>query len=339
MKNWTHALPFTAPFLVLILTTLGTARGGISVLAATAFIFVVHPTLDLLTGTEKPQPGNELPPAAPAWLHDLLLWAYVPAQTALLAFCLTRPLDPTSWEFYGVAISLGCTTGAMGITIGHELIHRTRGFERALGAFLYMQVNYGHFETEHTLGHHVWVGTPRDPATARAGQTLFQFLPQTLLGQVRSAWRLKPKRTALYISSQVLFLLVLALTLGGAAVALHIAQSIVAVLMLETINYVEHYGLSRREVRPGVYEKVTETHSWNSLHRMTNWFLFNLGRHAEHHAHPRVHYQKLKTTERPRTLPYGYSAMLILAWFPPVWRRIFHGRGPDQPGHLARTVG
>ena len=339
MSTWYRALPFTAPFLVLILTTLGTARGGVLVLAAAAFIFIVHPLLDLMTGTETPRPGNELPQAAPAWLHDLLLWLYIPAQTALLAYCLTRPLDPNSLEFYGLALSLGCTTGAMGITIGHELIHRTRGFERAMGAFLYMQVNYGHFETEHTLGHHVWVGTPRDPATARAGHTLFQFLPQPLLGQVGSAWRLTPGRTARWISTQVIFLAVLAVTLGGAAVALHIAQSVVAVLMLETINYVEHYGLSRREIRPGVYEKVTEVHSWNSLHRMTNWFLFNLGRHAEHHAHPRVPYQKLKTTERPRTLPYGYSAMLILAWFPPIWRRLFHGSGPDQPGHLARTAG
>jgi alkane 1-monooxygenase len=83
---------------------------------------------------------------------------------------------------------------------------------------------------------------------------------------------------------------------------------------------------------------VTEAHSWNSLHRMTNWFLFNLGRHAEHHAHPRVPYQKLKATPRPRTLPFGYSAMLILAWLPPIWRKIFHGGGPQHPGHLTRTA-
>jgi alkane 1-monooxygenase len=330
MPHAFRVIPFLAPYFVLALAWAGATLSGGYVLAAAVFVLVLHPLLDLLFGRETP---SEHPTPGPAWLHDLLLWGYIPAQMALLVVCLAQPLDPSSLEFWGLALSLGVTTGGMGITIGHELIHRTRFFERILGTLLYLQVNYGHFEVEHTLGHHVWVGTPKDPATARSGQSLFAFLPQTLIGSLKSAWKL-----LFYITVQSLLCLLVVSTLGIPALLLYLLQSLVAVLMLETINYVEHYGLTRNEVRPDVYERVTEAHSWNSLHRMTNWFLFNLGRHAEHHAHPRVPYQKLKATPRPRTLPFGYSAMLILAWLPPIWRKIFHGGGPQHPGHLTRTA-
>jgi len=332
MSRFLPVLPFLSPYIVLVLAFLGIQWGGFFSLAALLFVFGLHPVLDRIIGTESPD--SKLSSEGPTWLHDFLLRAYIPAQTLLLLLTYQLHLDPRTFTYWGAAISLGVATGAMGITIAHELIHRTRKLDHHLGTLLLAQVNYAHFETEHLLGHHVWVGTPKDPATARAGESIYKFLPRTLMGSFLSAWKLRPQRCLGYILLQVVLSVAIALTWGSAALGLHLLQSGFAILLLETVNYIEHYGLSRREVRPGVYEKVSEHHSWNSLHRMTNWFLFNLGRHAEHHAHPRIPYQKLKPTVRPRAFPVGYSTMVLLAWVPPLWMRLFHGKAGQPTGLL-----
>jgi alkane 1-monooxygenase len=331
MQNLVCVLPFVAPYIVLALAHVGVQEGGWLTLLAFGFVFGIHPLLDFLIGPEK---TSSVLSEGPAWLHDVLLRAYLPAQTLLLLGAYQMKLQPTEPHFWGAALSLGVASGGMGITIAHELIHRTKKTDWTLGTALLAQVNYAHFETEHLMGHHVWVGTPKDPATARAGESLFRFLPRTLLGSFLGAYRLKPQRTYTYITIQLLIAVSILMIFGASALLLHFLQSAFAILLLETVNYIEHYGLSRREIRPGVFEKVSEHHSWNSLHRMTNWFLFNLGRHAEHHAHPRIPYQKLKPTPRRRTFPFGYSTMVLMAWAPPLWMRFFHGNEPEKSGLL-----
>ncbi len=316
-------LPFTSPYWVVAILLWGVSQGGVYTLSAAAFVLVLHPFLDHLLSQRKPVDSK-----VSHTLASALLWGYVPVQTMMIVWVLGRGFDPTSAEFWGAAFSLGVATGGLGITIAHELIHRRVKWERALGVLLLLEVNYSHFRIEHVLGHHRWVGTPHDPATARKGESLFQFLPRTLIGSFRSAIRLNSRFVLLGVFAQGFVLLGLAWGMGFASVLLYLIQSGVAVLMLETINYIEHYGLQRKELRPGVYEAVTDEHSWNSLHRLTNWFLFNLGMHAEHHAHPLVPFQKLQAIPRPRTLPYGYSLLLWMAWFPPLFRRALDSRLP-----------
>ena len=100
----------------------------------------------------------------------------------------------------------------------------------------------------------------------------------------------------------------------------------IAAATLEVINYVEHYGLERRLIAPGRYERVTHRHSWNAPQRYTNWLLFNLQRHSDHHAVARRRYQVLRHHDDSPQLPAGYATMFVLALVPPLWRRVMNPR-------------
>jgi alkane 1-monooxygenase len=227
--------------------------------------------------------------------------------------------------------------------VAHELVHRSGKFERALAEVLMMQVSYTHFCIEHVLGHHANVATPRDPATARAGESFYAFLPRTVFGGVASAWcieavRMKRggrpvfslgNRMLRYAAELILLYGVAALLFGAGGVLFLAAQSIVAFTMLEVVNYLEHYGLQRREVRPGRFEPTRPYHSWNSSHRVTNWFLFNLGRHSDHHAAAGRRFHTLRHFEEAPQLPIGYAAIFVLALVPPLWRRVMDPRLAD----------
>jgi len=240
----------------------------------------------------------------------------------------------------GITISTGMATGVIGITFAHELIHRPGTWERALGEVLLASVSYSHFAIEHVYGHHRYVGTRRDPATSRFGETLYRFLPRTLTGSVKSAWeleraRLLKRRRSMwsrrnrflrYGLTQVVIYAGLALWLGRAAVIVFAGQALVAVMLLETINYIEHYGLERSELSPGRYEPVLARHSWNSSHRVSNWLLINLARHTDHHLVASKRYQLLGHLEDAPQLPAGYGTMIMVAMVPPLWHRLMDPR-------------
>lgn len=243
-------------------------------------------------------------------------------------------------ELLGVTISLGITTGGMGITFAHELIHRPGRFERRMGEALLATVWYMHFAIEHVHGHHRHVGTPRDSATARVGEPSYAFVLRSVTGGISSAWAIETARLARRGRSRwsvhnrmlrygaiqgTLTILVYAIA-GGTGLVLFVGQAVVAVSLLEIINYIEHYGLFRREVAPGRYEAVDAHHSWNSSHRVSNWVLINLARHADHHVSAAKRYPVLQTLDEAPQLPAGYSAMIVLALVPPLWRRVMDPR-------------
>src|SRR6185503_5087635 len=192
-----------------------------------------------------------------------------------------------------LVVSVGLLSGINGINAAHELIHRAGAGERAAGHALLWLTGYLHWAIEHVFGHHRWVATPRDPATARGGESFYRFLPRVLAGELTSAFRIEGTRLvrrgrrAWGPANRVWMFLVLELALGaafyaawgGRAVAAWLGQCVVSVLTLQIINYIEHYGLLRAELTPGVHERVGAAHSWNASERVTNWFLFNLQRH------------------------------------------------------------
>jgi alkane 1-monooxygenase len=197
-------------------------------------------------------------------------------------------------------------------------------------------VGYPHFCVEHVQGHHRRVATPDDPASARAGEGLYAFLCRCIPGSLASAcalerarcgrhrirwWSLRNRRLR-WASSLVLLPGAAIAVFGWPGLAFLIGQGVVAVLMLEAINYIEHYGLRRRELAPGRWERVGPQHSWNSSHRVTGWYLFNLPRHADHHAAASRPYYRLRHLAESPQLPAGYAAMLLCAFVPPLWRRI-----------------
>ncbi|MGW4092532.1 alkane 1-monooxygenase [Nocardia sp. NPDC004750] len=239
----------------------------------------------------------------------------------------------------GLAATLGFVSG-IGINAAHELGHRVERLERWLAKIALAQSGYGHFFVEHNRGHHVRVATPEDPASARLGESLWEFLPRSVSGSFRSAIALERERLARkgksWWSVQNHILQAWSMTLGlfGALVAAFgyqvlpwlLLQAVIGFGLLETVNYVEHYGLLRARRPNGSYARCSPRDSWNSDHLVTNIFLFHLQRHSDHHANPGRRYQTLRTSEQAPQLPAGYAAMIVLAAVPPLWRRMMDGR-------------
>jgi alkane 1-monooxygenase len=231
-------------------------------------------------------------------------------------------------------LSVGVSSGAVGITVAHELIHRPNRFERGLGVIILASVLYGHFRIEHVVGHHAKVATPRDPATARRGQSVYRFWVQSVAGGLADAWTIESrrrKRLGRSVVSPANRLIryagvsgvlggLLGLAFGPEAIAYFILQGVVAFSLLEVVNYIEHYGLTRRWTGDR-YERVSPVHSWNSSRRLTNWFLVNLQRHSDHHFDPSRRYQLLRHIDESPQLPTGYGALVPLALIPGLWRR------------------
>ncbi len=282
-----------------------------------------------------------------------LTWAWVPVHIGLLLWALDTAQGLSGAEWLALAIGTGAIGGVIGITYAHELVHRASSWERGLGDVLLALVSYPHFGLTHVHGHHRHVATPHDPATARLGEGLYPFLVRSMLGGVREALAIEAARLSRagrspwhpsnrcwrYSATMVADYGAGAWLAGWNGVGFLALQSLMAVLLLETINYVEHYGLRRRELSPGRYEPVAAHHSWDSSHRVSNWLLMNLARHAEHHLVASRRYQALGTQRAAPQLPAGYGSMLLLATVPPLWRRVMDPRvaawAADTDGEVA----
>ena len=221
-------------------------------------------------------------------------------------------------------------------------MHQRNRLERNLADFLLAMVLYSHFRSEHLLVHHRYVGTPRDPVTARYNEGFHRFYPRVLQQCWLSAFRAEKEKLAKkdlpwtngknpffrYWGLQAA-MLVLAVILGGlSGLVLFLVQAGVAIWQLELVNYVEHYGLTRKHLGEGKYEHVRPHHSWNAAHKASNWLLINLQRHSDHHYRPDRRFPLLQnyTTADAPQLPYGYPVMTVMAMIPPLWRRVMNPR-------------
>ena len=317
----------------------GAGWGGAWTFLAVIVGFVVIPIIDALAGREEQHDADA---SARPLLPRLALGLVTPVHAAVLAWTIsivaTRSLTTVEW--IGLVLSTGVWSGGGAITVAHELMHRRSRWARAAGEALMTSVCYPHFCVEHVAGHHRNVATPKDPASARFGESFYRFLPRCVLGGMKSAWRLEGERVAkkgrgfLGLGDArlrqplLLFagLAALAAWGGPAVLAFFLLQSAVAILLLEAVNYVEHYGLERRRLADGRYESVQPIHSWDSHHRVTNWFLFHLPRHSDHHAVASRPFHALRTHAEGPQLPAGYSTMTLAALVPPLWRRIMDPR-------------
>lgn len=310
---------FGLAWLLIAAWLVGAAVGGPGPLLVLAIAFVALPVADAVVGVDR-----STPPGRRA-LHDLLLRAWVPAQIVLIATAAALAPHRTAAEVLALAVGLGVVTGGGGITIAHELLHRRDARDRALAEVLMTSVSYPWFCVEHVLGHHRWVGTPRDPATARRGERVFTFVPRSVIGGLRSFLAIEagkgPGRRLRYAAG-VTAAWGLAAVLGGLpGLAVFAGQAAVAVGLLEAINYIEHYGLVRAPNAAGAYGPVTPRHSWNSDHAVSGAFLFQLPRHADHHAHAGKAFDELSSRDDAPTLPYGYPTLVLIALVPPLWFR------------------
>ncbi|QXN94708.1 alkane 1-monooxygenase [Nocardia iowensis] len=239
----------------------------------------------------------------------------------------------------GLAATLGFVSG-IGINAAHELGHRVEHLERWLAKIALAQSGYGHFFVEHNRGHHVRVATPEDSASGRLGESLWEFLPRSISGGFRSAIALERERLARRelgwwsVHNHILQAWSMSLALFGTLVALFgwavlpwlVLQAVIGFGLLETVNYVEHYGLLRVRKSNGNYARCSPRDSWNSDRLVTNIFLFHLQRHSDHHANPGRRYQTLRGSTQAPQLPAGYATMIVLAAIPPLWRAVMNER-------------
>jgi alkane 1-monooxygenase len=240
-----------------------------------------------------------------------------------------------SIEFAGVTVSAGVTTGVFGFVAAHEMIHSRQQRERALGLALLGTVLYMHFRIAHVHGHHVRAATRDDPASARLGEGLYSFLVRSVSGQLREAWHFETERRGRMHASRnrlVGYFAVEGLFLGAVALfdlralVFVLAVAFIAVSLLESFNYIAHYGLTRRRGPDGRVERLAAHHSWNSARRMNNAALVNMGRHSDHHRHMVRSYEHLEALPDGAELPSGYAAALVTALIPPLWKRTMDAR-------------
>jgi len=344
-------LPFCSIIILPIVVFKSVAMGGWWSYSILLYVFGVIPFFDYVVGMDV---GNQTR-AMQRELHtafrfQLLTLLVAPGILACLGYgaWLANFGGLSCLELGGLCIGMGIITGVIGIVAGHELCHKASRVERAFGRLLLCAACYGHFYVEHTLGHHKDVATDRDPATSRYGESFYEFLPRVVKGEFLSACRIEAARLQrkglpwwhseipAYLLVSAAMALGLVAATGPLAVPFFFAQSAVAVLLFESVNYLEHYGLERRELQPGQYEPVQPQHSWDSPARVTNHVLFKLERHADHHAHAGKRYQTLQAYDTSPQLPAGYATMIFLAFFPPLWRRVMH---PRLLAHRRQQVG
>lgn len=338
------ALPFWLSLALVPLAWIGAVFGGWTVFLLPLSTWYLFSIIDAFVGLNKDNADLATPEADLFWYRLItLIWAPVQFATIFgVLWYVTHTGHLVTWEKVWLFVGIGVITGVVGINYAHELIHQKPKWERALGDLLLAMVLYSHFRSEHLLVHHRHVGTARDPVTARYNEGFYRYFLRVLRQCPVSAFRAEAAMLARknrpwtnlgnpfwrYGALQA-GMLVLAFIVGGwAGVGLFGVQAFLAVQQLELVNYVEHYGLTRKHLGEGKYEHVLPRHSWNAAHRVSNWLLINLQRHSDHHFKPDRRFPLLQTytpDDAPQ-LPYSYPIMTMTALIPPFWRRMMNKR-------------
>ena len=342
--GFAQALPFWLTLAIVPLAALGATKGGWYTAIVPAWSVLVYSALDALTGQSDRNADPQTPDGMLLW-YRLLTLVWFPVQMVLLfgtIWYATRADHLSGLELGVLFFGVGIITGTVGINYSHELMHQKSRVERWLADLLLASVLYSHFRSEHLRVHHLHVGTSRDPVTARYNEGFHRFFPRVLWSCPQSAWKAEVAMLARrglpwwhrsnpfwrYAVLQA-GMLSLAYGLGGGlGLGLFLYQAAVAIWQLEAVNYVEHYGLTRRHLGDGKYEHVRPHHSWNGSQTASNWLLINLQRHSDHHFKPDRRFPLLQTyaPDAAPQLPLGYPLMVLIAMNPPVWRRVMNPR-------------
>ncbi|HWS40067.1 MAG TPA: alkane 1-monooxygenase [Arenimonas sp.] len=307
------------------------------------FLFVLIPALDYLLGHDPVniEKSEESTVSQFVWFKALTLLV-LPVQLATLIWSAQwfTNQDLSLVGTIGWLFSQGIVSSILAINVAHELIHKDAKLEKGIGGILLTSVGYYGFKIEHLRGHHVHVSTPEDASSARFGQNLWTFMPEALVRNTNNAWKLEYQRLRNlglgffnwrnemlgWSLLWILFCSGFYFSLGWKGLLFFVLQGFFAACSLEVINYIEHYGLERKKTDDGRYERTTHMHSWNSDYALSNLMLFQLQRHSDHHAFPKRRYAILRHHEDSPQLPGGYSAMFVLALFPPLWHRVIDPR-------------
>jgi alkane 1-monooxygenase len=311
--------------------------------ATVILAFVILPIFDALFPASQENHSPEIEESrSKVVLFDVLLYTCLPIcfYITYFFFQTIATATLTNFEKVGLVMSVGVVLGSMGINVAHELGHRASKFDQAVSKLLLLPVLYQHFFIEHNRGHHKNVSTDADPASARKGENIYSFWVRSVFGQVRDAWKLEKERLTKegksiqsldnemirFVLYQFLYLAFVAYLWGAAMLPYALGIAVVGFLLLETVNYIEHYGLRRNILPSGRPEPVLPSHSWNSNHEMGRVFLFELTRHSDHHFKSNRKYQVLRHMDDSPQLPTGYPGCMLMALVPPLWFSVMRNR-------------
>ena len=333
-------LKYLMSYSIALIAFIGILLGGPYVYLAVVYTFVFIPLLELnldqhiQTYTDDEKVNRNLDP-----FFDFLLYLNLPLVYGMFFLSLNTLANSNStYEIIGIILSASIVMATNGINVGHELGHRKSLLSRTCSKLLYLPCQYMHFFIEHNWGHHINVATPNDPATAKYRQNLYSFWVSSVTKTYISAWKIQLKLLKIskkgffsfknniifYTLFQLLFLIFIYFNYGFTVTIYSIIMSIVSFLFLETINYIEHYGLQRQMKPNGKYERVRPHHSWNSNHTVGRIILYELTRHSDHHFKASKKYQVLESVQDSPQLPYGYPTSILISFFPPLWFRIMN---------------
>lgn len=331
------ALKYFSPVMVYVLAFIAFSFSGLYTCVALIYAWVILPLTELII---KPDAKNldeaEAEIAKADKYYDYLLYFFVAFQYAALVYFLfvMRNIEQISWwEVTARMATMGLLCGSFGINVGHELGHRINKFEQALAKAALLTSLYMHFKIEHNKGHHKRVATPADPATARYNEPIYFYYLRTIIFSYLSAWKIanaemqKQRLPVLHFKNemlqahiiQLLFVTAIVFFFGWTVTIYYLGAAFIGILLLETVNYIEHYGLQRKFIAEGKYERAMPQHSWNSNHILGRLMLFELSRHSDHHYLASKKYQLLQHHNDAPQLPTGYPGSMILSLFPPIW--------------------
>jgi alkane 1-monooxygenase len=350
-----HYLKFFLFHVVGLFSVAAILAGGVYTTLGLAAVLAAYVVGDAVCGEDRSTPRFRYPGILTAQL-----WLALPLLALIVYAALWRvsPGDPLgfgTWvtrltgydavaargmsspaHLLSTAALTGLMIGLIGTVTAHELIHRTRDpVSMLIGRWLLAFSFDTSFAIEHVYGHHRYVATEDDPATAPRGRNVyFHVVASTLEGNA-SAWRIEAMRLgrrhrALYSRHNAVLrghlmsalLLAGAWAMGGWTTALFFAAcALCGKALLEVVNYMEHYGIVRDPATP-----VKPRHSWNSTKRVSSWTMFNLTRHSHHHAQGEVPYHDLKPFPNAPVMINGYLTTLAVALVPPLWHRMMTPR-------------
>ena len=303
-----------------------------------AFVFI--PVMELFFAPNSTNLGEEEKQDRLAdGFYTFALRAIIPFQLVwgyLMLESVQGELDTTT--YIGRILSYGIMCGVIGINVAHELGHKVNKLDQFFAKTLLTTTLYTHFYLEHNFGHHKNVGTPEDPSSARRGEWVYGFWIRSIVRSYWSAWRIGTDRSkgnvlsnemVWYTLVQLCLLTLIHQVFGTTGLAAFIGSSVTGWILLETVQYIEHYGLARKMVSDKRYETVNPTHSWNSNHQWGRAILFELSRHSDHHYLPHKDYVTLDHHEQSPQLPTGYPGMMLLSLIPPLYFKLVHKRIPQ----------
>jgi alkane 1-monooxygenase len=298
------------------------------------YTFIFLPILDIFLTNEEHQPLKkediEVLEKDPQFKTTIYNWVFLYIISMIETMVIIHYNNYSLPKLLFMSFNFGLLS-SLAIAVAHELSHKKEERDRILSKIILTCTLYNHFYIEHKYGHHINVATPLDPATAKKNQSVYSFIPQSIFGGIKNAWKLEYKHKGFinYISKSWFlnsFIISLLYLLNINFIIFYFVESIIGICLLEIVNYLEHYGLERKLLDNGKYEPVKIRHSWDSNNLITNCTLFRLGRHSDHHTHPYKQYQILIKNEDSPKLPFGYMIASLLTLCPYLWFKIMNPR-------------